>query len=582
MAHIEKYTASATGHMFAHYDRAHPGKESNIDSTRTCLNYNLAEINQPLSQLDFLKKRLSEIKVLKRADVNVMCDWIVTAPENLTDGEYEKFFREVYDFLNNRYGKENVISSYVHMDETTPHLHYAFVPVVTDKKKGILKLSAKERITKSDLKSFHNDLTKRMTEVFGRDIGILNGATVNGSLTPKQMKKLEEDMQNFQTVPIEEETSLLTKVIGKEKVVVKRSELDRVNKIATEAQYVLENQTALNTQSAEIRKRADSTLTSAEEKEEQIITAAESKAAELVTKAENKAAEIISKAESEMQETFESKEKEISETLAMAKMRDSAAEENRAKSFEHERELSERLEALGRREQGCQETAERLERESKDIEHQKAELLRQTNSPHAFYMAQLNNMQAAYDNLKKKSNRQQNENDSLTSDLARANKDKEWQAEEIADLNHRLEVKEANRKKELEAYRKYYSEKTDKDVKTVSDEYEKKLAAKDSVIEQLKDSIKSAYRIVRNICVAVATLICGKDETAKYRTEFGASASNLLTAIFNYGEKEANKAGFDSFGRDIQNSYCILKPIQDELDLIEPKTSERHISEYER
>ena len=45
--------------------------------------------------------------------------------------------------MNERYGKENVISAYVHFDEVTPHMHY-FVPVVEDKKKGGYKLSAKK------------------------------------------------------------------------------------------------------------------------------------------------------------------------------------------------------------------------------------------------------------------------------------------------------------------------------------------------------------------------------------------------------------------------------------------------------
>ncbi len=33
-------------------------------------------------------KRLSEIKVLNRKDVNVFCDWIVTAPQELLENEY--------------------------------------------------------------------------------------------------------------------------------------------------------------------------------------------------------------------------------------------------------------------------------------------------------------------------------------------------------------------------------------------------------------------------------------------------------------------------------------------------------------
>ena len=125
MAHLEKYTAAATGHMLAHYDRTHSSSTSNIDESRIHLNYNLAETDQPLSCLDFLHKRISEIKVLKRANVNVMCDWVITAPEALTEEELPRFFSECYKFLNDR-------SAPVHMDETSPHIHYNFVPVVKD------------------------------------------------------------------------------------------------------------------------------------------------------------------------------------------------------------------------------------------------------------------------------------------------------------------------------------------------------------------------------------------------------------------------------------------------------------------
>ena len=151
MAHVEKYTAAATGHMLAHYDRTHSSSTSLIDESRTALNYNLAAEDQPLSQQDFIHKRLSEVRVLKRADVTVMCDWIVTAHRCITENEYSLFFEKTYDFLCDRYGRENVISAYVHMDETSPHLHYSFVPVIIDKKKKIPKLSAKEVITRKDL-----------------------------------------------------------------------------------------------------------------------------------------------------------------------------------------------------------------------------------------------------------------------------------------------------------------------------------------------------------------------------------------------------------------------------------------------
>lgn len=41
--------------------------------------------------------------------------------------------------MANRYGKENVVSAYVHLDETAPHIHFSFIPITKDKKKGGFK-----------------------------------------------------------------------------------------------------------------------------------------------------------------------------------------------------------------------------------------------------------------------------------------------------------------------------------------------------------------------------------------------------------------------------------------------------------
>ena len=161
MAHCKKFTRAACGHMFKHYERA---KDENgeyikfgnqdIVQDKTHLNYNLAPI-QRNGQGNFVKERCSEVKMQNRADVNVMCSWVVTAPKEIREEELNTFFKETYKFLSERYGKENVVSAYVHMDETTPHIHFAFVPVVMDKKKNILKVSAKEAIDKKELSIFH-------------------------------------------------------------------------------------------------------------------------------------------------------------------------------------------------------------------------------------------------------------------------------------------------------------------------------------------------------------------------------------------------------------------------------------------
>jgi len=194
MAHLEKYTVAATGRLTNHYERRKYNGEyikfgnQNIDLSRTPQNYNLAPF-RGMSQVDFIRQRTGEVKCMKRQDVNVMCSWVVTAPVGVKENELSEFFRETYSFLERRYGSRNVISAFVHKDEVTPHVHFAFVPVVYDKKKGVYKVSAKELIDRTDLRSFHPDLEQHLADVFGRELGILNEATKEGNRSVEDLKR---------------------------------------------------------------------------------------------------------------------------------------------------------------------------------------------------------------------------------------------------------------------------------------------------------------------------------------------------------------------------------------------------------
>lgn len=264
MARVEKYTRGAMGNMLAHYNRTKASSKSLIDPARTHLNYNLADTDQPLSQLDFIHKRLSEIKVLNRKDVNVFCDWIVTAPQELAENEYDDFFKETYKFLNDRYGKDNVISAYVHMDESQPHIHYAFVPVTMDKRKNILKLSAKEVITLKELKSFHKDLSTRLNSFFGRDIGILNGATDLGNKTIEQLRRSGTNLQSYADTEIQTTTNIITKAMGKDKVLVSQSDIAATQQAAANTAALMENINSANDSIKKIREKTDKNFAKSE------------------------------------------------------------------------------------------------------------------------------------------------------------------------------------------------------------------------------------------------------------------------------------------------------------------------------
>lgn len=203
MANRQKYTRAAIGHLCAHYARE-KDKDDNyikfgnqdIDVTRTHLNYNLAEEDQKMKQQDFINKRIKDLKCMNRKDVNVMITWVVTLPQEMngkSDEEKERFFRKSYNFLKNRYGAENVISAYVHMDEGQPHMHFAFTPVMYDQKKGRYKFDAKRVGSRQDLQTFHKDFDKHLEKEMGYKTGVINGIT-EINLSTKELKEVQKRM----------------------------------------------------------------------------------------------------------------------------------------------------------------------------------------------------------------------------------------------------------------------------------------------------------------------------------------------------------------------------------------------------
>ncbi|MBZ5978897.1 plasmid recombination protein [Leuconostoc gelidum subsp. gelidum] len=181
MAHLKKNTRGAVPGLAVHFERKtdhHTNKE--IDVSKTYLNQELmADGSDMLSRFN---ARLNDVYCMKRDDVKALATWIVTLPEELAEAPYEQqsaFFEATSNFLNERYGQENAVAAVVHYDETTPHLHYAFVPVVFDDKKSRYKVSAKEVLTRHDLQSFHEDLDQHLKKVLPfYEQGILNNKTL--------------------------------------------------------------------------------------------------------------------------------------------------------------------------------------------------------------------------------------------------------------------------------------------------------------------------------------------------------------------------------------------------------------------
>ena len=190
MAHVKHYHRGSVREILAHNSRSDNYSNPDINPAHSHYNYSLSGHEDDLA---FYTDRLSQVHCMKRANVATLSSWVVTLPAGVKHGDQRLFFEETVNFLKARYGAENCVSADVHFDESTPHLHYTFIPVVFDEKKQREKVSRKELFTLKELYSFHDDLEKHLSEKLGYAVGIRTGKT-RKNLSIRELK--EKTAQN--------------------------------------------------------------------------------------------------------------------------------------------------------------------------------------------------------------------------------------------------------------------------------------------------------------------------------------------------------------------------------------------------
>ncbi|WP_210134251.1 MULTISPECIES: MobV family relaxase [unclassified Staphylococcus] len=120
-------------------------ENEDIDHSKTHLNYDLVnDNNQNFNNL--IEEKIEQNYTGKRkirTDAVKHIDGLITSDNeffnNKTPEDTKRFFEHAKEFLEQEYGKDNLLYAMVHMDEKTPHMHYGVVPITDDG-----RLSAKE------------------------------------------------------------------------------------------------------------------------------------------------------------------------------------------------------------------------------------------------------------------------------------------------------------------------------------------------------------------------------------------------------------------------------------------------------
>ena len=204
VAHYEKFSRQGLGHIFLHLRRGYRIGEDGqriyvnysnkeIDTSRSHLNYNLNlnEQGVPANQQKMYERILRgdtlpegySLTVNNRKDLKVLCRWVVSLPDDVKKEDERKFFQAVYVFLKGEY-------------------QHCVVPVFYDKKKDIYKISANELITRSELKTFHDRLSKAVESSLGYKVSIMTGES---SLRREQGLRGSIDMLKYKAMKMAEE-----------------------------------------------------------------------------------------------------------------------------------------------------------------------------------------------------------------------------------------------------------------------------------------------------------------------------------------------------------------------------------------
>lgn len=161
-----------------------------IDLDKTKFNFDFVEDRLNLYQR--VKKRVDEVRDASRVQKNsvVMYSNVITINKDThrSWGNYksQEYFKEVYQYFCNEFGKENVVSAKVHLDETTPHMHLHFVPV---SKEG--KLQARKVMTPFRINSIHTN-APRYLQSKGFDVVRGKGITHKDNVKDIHEYKLEK------------------------------------------------------------------------------------------------------------------------------------------------------------------------------------------------------------------------------------------------------------------------------------------------------------------------------------------------------------------------------------------------------
>lgn len=174
--HMQKIKGTAVGGIEIHAERLREGvshSNPDIDWSQTARNYqlHLPALQAHGTYAKRIDDRLRTLGVTRiRKDAVKLCGFIVSSDadffDKLTPRARREFFEKSYRFFADRYGKENILSAVLHLDEATPHMHLYLMPITPDG-----RLCCKDVFTRQELLELHTAHHQEVGAAYGLERG---------------------------------------------------------------------------------------------------------------------------------------------------------------------------------------------------------------------------------------------------------------------------------------------------------------------------------------------------------------------------------------------------------------------------
>lgn len=217
--HMEK-TSGTDSAMSAHIERTI--KPKNADESRTHLNRELIRFSDGVeNRTQAIQHRLDTAGLARKIGNNqvrairILLTGTHEDMERITNGgRLDEWCNDNLRYLADTFGKENIVSAVLHMDERTPHIHATLVPIVKGERKrrkkeeqvkkryrkkptDTARLCADEIMTRAKLKSYQDTYAQSMSG-YGLQRGI-DGSEARHISTRQYYRDLVQQTEQLQT-----------------------------------------------------------------------------------------------------------------------------------------------------------------------------------------------------------------------------------------------------------------------------------------------------------------------------------------------------------------------------------------------